>query len=226
MLKLADITPAHKKDDRYNKSNYRPVSLLPAVSKIFERVLYKQIDKYIDSKLSKYLCGFRAGHSTQTCLLVLNEKWRKAIDGKGFAGVLLTDLSKAFDCLNHNLLIAKLSAYGFDYNSLKLIGSYLDNRYQRVRINSMYSNWNKIIFGVPQGSILGSLLFNIYINDLFLLCENSKMANYADDNSPYATEKEIDLVTSKLATDAHELVSWVSSNGLKANPNKFHMILY
>ena len=112
------------------------------------------INKF-DHKLSKYLCGFRAGYSTQNCLLVLIENWRKAIDGdgKGFSGVLLTDLSKAFDCLNHNLLIAKLFAYGFDYNSLKLIGSYLDNRYQRVRINSSYSKWNKILFGVPQGSI-------------------------------------------------------------------------
>ena len=99
------------------------------------------------------------------------------------AGALLTDLSKAFDCLPHDLLIAKLDAYGFNYQSLKVIYSYLTNRYQRVRINSQFSLWSEIEFGAPQGSILGSLFFNIDIADLFLFTD-SDLASFADDNTP------------------------------------------
>ena len=120
-LKLADITPTHKKDDTTNKENYRPVSILPSVSKIFERNMFDQISGYIDKYLSPYFCGFRKGYSTQHCLIVMLEKWRKALDNGKLAGALLTDLSKAFDCLNHNLMIAKLHAYGFDHSSLAYI---------------------------------------------------------------------------------------------------------
>ena len=108
-----------------------------------------------------YQCGFRKGMSTQSCLLFMIEKWRKCLDNKVKTGVLLTDLSKAFDCLYHELLIAKLSAYGFEYMSLKLIHNYLSDRLQRVKVNSSYSSWWEIIFGAPQGTVLGPLLFNI-----------------------------------------------------------------
>ena len=124
-LKLADITPALKKGARTDKENYRPVSILSAVSKIYERLLFSQINSYIDSKLSKHQCGVRKGLSAQHCLLVMLEKWRVTLDKKGFTGVLLTDFSKAFDCLSHDLLAAKLDAYGFDYNTVKLIHDYL-----------------------------------------------------------------------------------------------------
>ena len=100
--------------------------------------------------------------SAQNGLLFMLEKWKKCLDEKGSSGILFTDLSKAFDCLIHDLLLAKLNAYGFDYKSIKLLYSYLTERFQRVRINSNYSSWSKILFGVPQGSILGPLLFNIY----------------------------------------------------------------
>ena len=109
----------------------------------------------MDGKFSMYQCGFRKGMSAQNCLLFMIEKWRKCLDNKGKAGVLLTDLSKAFDCLVHELLVAKLNAYGFDYLSLKLIYNYISGKFQRVRINSQYSSWGNIRSGVPQGSIVG-----------------------------------------------------------------------
>ena len=224
-LKNADITPVHKKGDRTDKSNYRPVSILPPLSKINERLLYYQIDHYMDTKLSENLFGFRKGRSSQQCLTVMLEKWRTTLDKKGFSGMLLTDLSKAFDSLSHKLLIAKLDAYGFDYNSIKLMHNYLVNRQQRVRINSKYSSWSEILNGVPQGSILGPLLFNIYLSDLFLFTKDSNIANYADDNSPYACKKDNESVISTLEEDSGILLNWVANNALKANPDKFHLLL-
>ena len=168
-LKLADVTPVFKKKDPLDKTNYRPVSVLPPVSKIFERLMQKQINEHIKNKLSPYLCGYRKGFSTQYALLSLIERWKKILDEKGFGGAVLMDLSKAFDTLNHELLIAKLSAYGFNNESLKLIRSYLTNRWQRTKMNKSFSRWTELLQGGPQRSVLGLLLFNIYLNDLFFL---------------------------------------------------------
>ena len=224
-LKCADVTPTHKKGDRTDKTNYRPISLLSTLSKIFERLLFYQIHTFTESILSKYQCGFRKGYSSQYCLLFMIEKWRQSIDNKHSAGVLLTDLSKAFDCLAHDLLIAKLNAYGFNYKSLLLIHSYLTNRSQRVIVNSNYSSWSEILNGVPQGSILGPILFNIYLSDLFLFTKNSEIVNYADDNSPFACNLDTESVMNKLEIDSKTLLTWISNNVLKANPDKFHLLL-
>ena len=122
-LKNSDVTPIHKKEERTKKENYRPVSLLPIISKLFERNMYNQIHLYIGKYLSPYLFGFRKGHSTEQCLNIMLESWKKALDKKQCAAAILTDLSKAFDCLNHELIIAKLEAYGFGKNSLTYIYS-------------------------------------------------------------------------------------------------------
>ena len=223
-MKLADITPAHKKDDRSDKSNYRPISILPAISKVFERLMHDQISNYIDKYLSPYLCGFRKGYSTQHCLSVMLERWKSALDKSKVAGALLTDLSKAFDCLNHELLIAKLDAYGFIYSFLELLFNYLSERKQRTKINNCFSSWADIISGVPQGSILGPLLFNIYINDLFYFV-NGDIANYADDNTPYATEKKVDSLIHILENNALELRTWFHDNYLKMNADKCKLLV-
>ena len=113
-LKLADVVPIHRKDEKIALKDYRPVSLIPIVSEIFERNMYDQIIAYMDRSLSPYLFGYRRGYSTAQCLTIMLEAWRKALDEKKVAGSLLTDLSKAFDCLSHDILIAKLAVYGFN----------------------------------------------------------------------------------------------------------------
>ena len=148
-LKVANVTPIYKKGPRTTTGNYRPVSILPNISKIYEKCIYEQLFSYFETILSKYQCGFRKGYSDQHCLIVMLEKWRTALDNNGRFGALLTDLSKAFDCLIHDLLIAKLDAYGTDNDSLRFIHDYLTNRKQRVKINSSYSSWRDIICGVP-----------------------------------------------------------------------------
>ena len=131
---------------------------MPNVSKIFERCMFCQINEYMDVFFIRYQCGFRKGYSTQQCLIAMLEKWSSAVDNRKTFGVLLTDLSKAFDCLSHELLPAKLQAHGFSIPGLRLVYSYLKNRKQKTEINSAYSCWEEILFGVPQGSILGPLL--------------------------------------------------------------------
>ena len=135
-LKLADVVPVFKKCDPTCTKNYRPIRVLPTVSKVFERLMHDQITTYMDAYLSKHLCGYRKGFNTQAALLSLIEKWESILDKKGFAEAVLMNLSKAVDTKNHELLIAKLDDYGFSKKSLKLILDYLSNCLQHIKINS------------------------------------------------------------------------------------------
>ena len=186
-LKHADIKPIYKKESRNEKEeNYRPVSILPNLSKIFERCMYDQLKDYFDKLLSN----------------------------------ISADLEKG---LVH--LIAKLHAYGIKEGSLNLLFSYFKNRKEMVRLNNTYSEWIDILFGVPQGSILGPLLFNIFLCDLFLFLHDTPVASYADDNTPYCTGLKISDVLIKLENAAETLLQWFKDNRMKANPDKYHLLI-
>ena len=165
-LKIADIVPVFKKEDQNDKTNYRPISLLPLISKIFEKFLYQQIEDFSNKILSPKLCGFRKGHSTQHALLYLLKNRQKCLNKSGVVGTVLMDLSKTYDCLPHDFLLAKLSAYDFDESVITLIAKYLSSRYQRVKIESTFSSYLEILRRVQQDSILGPILFDLFINDM------------------------------------------------------------
>ena len=224
-LKVADISPIFKKDDATNVKNYRPISVLPAVSKLYERIIQGQIVTHIDQYLSPYMCGYRKGYSAQHALVALLEKWRESLDKRGYAGAMLMDLSKAFDTINHNLLIAKLHAYGFSKSALRLIHSYLSNRHQRTKINTSFSSWTELLLGVPQGSVLGPLLFNIYLNDLFWFNEQSDVCNFADDTTLHACDIELNIVLQRLEHDTMIAIEWFEWNYMKLNEDKCHLLI-
>ena len=223
-LKLAEIKPAHKKGSTTDMGNFRPISLLPIVSKLFERILYDQLNAHFEGLFSPLLCGFRKGHSSQHALLKLLLTWHKILDYKGVVGAVLMDLSKAFDTLPHDLIIAKLACYGVSKKSLDLIHNFLSSRKQRVKIGSNFSQWLQIILGVPQGSILGPLLFNIFINDLFMFILETSICNFADDNTLYSCDFSYHVVKYTLKADIGRSLEWFEFNSLVANPDKFQLI--
>ena len=157
--------------------------------------------------------------------MILIESWKKAIDNNKNAGAVLTDLSKAFDSLNHELLLAKLEAYGFDESSLNFVHSYLADRKQRTKVNNDFSSWATINAGVPQGSILGPLFFNIYMNDIFWFTPAVNIANYADDSTPYTTSNDIETLLEILQKNTEILMKWFNENYMKSNNDKCHLVI-
>ena len=180
--KEANVPPIFKKSARSCKLNYRPVSLLNVFSKVMERWTKDKIEPFVNEVLSNFISAYRQKFSSNHVLLRLLEEWKKHLDNKKIVAAVLMDSSKAFDCIPHDLLIAKMEAYGFDFNTLVFFYSYLKRRKQNVKINNIFSAFQVLLSGVPQGSILGPILFNIFMNDLFLWLEEASLHNFADDN--------------------------------------------
>ena len=191
------------------------MSILPLLSKVYEKVIYNQLSDYSDSFLNNILCGFRKTHSTQHALFKLLQSWQQVLDNGGFIGTILMDLSKAYDCISHNSLIATLECYGVDKASLRLLLDYLTRRKQRTKIDSSFSSWCDINTGVTQGSILVPLLFNIFTNGLFFSIKKSEVCNFADDNTLFCGDKNLDLVFFNLNSDLGNVMDWFKINSLK-----------
>ena len=224
-MKFAEISPGHKKYDNLIRGNYRPVSVLPILSKVHETVMNDQLLGYFLDKFHEFLSAFRKRYSCQSLLLKAVDDWKYALDQNLITGVVFIDLSKAFDCLPHSLLIAKLHAYGVDWSACELLADYLSHRLQRVKIGTARSSLAELSKGVPQGSILGPLLFNIFVNDLFLFIEKCTLYDYADDNSMSYSSSTLQGVLSSLLNYCKIAVEWFGNNGMKANSTKFQFMV-
>ena len=225
-LKLAEVTPIFKKADTFDITNYRLVSLLSHVSKVYERIIFNQISACFEPLFSTLLTGFRKNQNTQHSLLKMLELWKEALDQRISVSAIFMDLSKAFDTLNHDLLLAKLEAYGFSENSIGYIQSYLGNCLQRTNVNNNFSLWKDIFTGVPQGSILGPLLFNIYIliYDIFLFVDNAQLCNYADDTTLYSIQENHETNKDILNKNFLSLQNWFYDNYMVLNPGKCYFM--
>ena len=182
--KTALVRPIYKKDDGSKIKNYRPVSLLNGFSKTYERFLHDSLSNFTDKVLSKFVSAYRKSYSSNHVFLKLIEEWKKSLDDKNIIGAVLMDLSKAFDCIPHD----KLRAYDLSMDAITFIYLYMKKRKQGVKINDTESLFKIFLSGLPQGSILGPILFNIFINDLLFF---TKLANFADDNTIYAAKKDL-----------------------------------
>ena len=220
-LKLSEVIPLYKKLEPLQKKNYRPVSLLPHTSKVFEGIINKQMTNYMRDKANKSITGFRKSNRTQHSLIGMVERWKRAIDKGGCVSTLFMDLLKTFDTIKHDLMIAKLKAYGFSGEALKFMQSYLKNRKQRFQINSKSSFGKDVNAGVPQGSVNGPLLVNLFKNNLASFIKQSTLSSYADDNNLFVSGKDKELTKSLLGSD---FKNWFFKNYMILDPGKYHFM--
>ena len=227
-LKYANVIPVFKKGSRLLISNYRPISLLSNLNKIFEKLMYKRIYAFLEKYNILYdlQFGFRAKHSTTHALISITEKIRSALDaGKVTCGIFI-DLQKAFDTVNHEILLKKLYHYGFRGKINDWFRSYLSERKQKVTINGFVSENKVINHGVPQGSVLGPILFLLYINDLHSCIKHSTTYHFADDTNLLNISSNYKTLTKEINKDLKSLVMWLSANKISLNNDKTEIIYF
>ena len=169
--------------------------------------------------------AYRKFHGCPAALLTLTEDWRAELDKRKVIGAVAIDLSKAFDCLPHELLLEKLKFYGVSDNSVALLRSYLSCRYQRVKVGHTFSTWMGVSAGVPQGSLLGPLLFNIFMNDLIFAIRDCRLISYADDTKLHLSHQDPQAVEDGINLDLTNTIQWFQQNGMIANPDKYQALV-
>ena len=218
--KMGQVTPLFKKSDEFKKENYRPVTVLPVLNNIYERLLVAQLGDFYQAILSDFISSYRRFYSCETALLKLTEDWRAMLDKGELVAVVSMDLSKAFDVIQHNLLLAKLKAYGVGERSFALFKDYLSGRQQRVKIGDTFSKWKGVKRGVPQGSVLGPVFFNIFINDLFYSVTQGKLHAYADDHQLYSSDVDPVALENCICREVRVANEWYRSNRMIVNETK------
>ena len=227
-LKIACVLPLYKAEDPMYFNHYRPVSLLTILSKVFERLMYDRLFKFLDrlSILYKHQFGFRQNHSTHMALLSLTNRLTNAVeDGEYVIGIFL-DFSKAFDTVDHHIVLEKLYHYGIRGCAHNWFTSYLSNRKQFVTYNGTQSEQQTIKCGVPQGSILGPLLFLVYINDLPHICHDTFPVQFADDTNLFISGKNINHLEQIINTELDNIILWLKANKLSLNIKKTQFVLF
>jgi exonuclease III len=227
-LKLARVVPIHKNGSKTEVSNYRPISLLTIFSKIYEKLMHKRIVSFKEMNCTFYekQYGFRAGRSCEHALLQAQHTLLNSMNKNQISLLLLIDFSKAFDMVDHSILLSKLANYGIRGVALKWLKSYLENREQFVSVNGKDSCTKPIRYGVPQGSILGPLLFVIYINDIPEIYKFAEFILYADDANIILTGQSISDINRQVTELGRALLQWVDCNGLALNLKKTNYMIF
>ena len=219
------VVPVFKKEAPLEKSNYRPITVLTVVDKIFEQLLSKQMSKFFEPILDPFVSAYCGLYSCESTLVRLVEDWKQAIDTGKTAGVLSTDMSKAFDTMHPTLLLAKLQTYGFSNESLTLMRSFFMDRKGRTKLGAVVSDWKPINMGCPQGSNLGPLLWNIYQNDLVYLDRSSGLSMYSDDHQLYYAHSNIHVLMEGIKYEGERMSAWYKENHLVGNLNKYQAMI-